>query len=152
MIRYFIVILFLVCLTSCKQNEVFYEFESIPQSKWNKSHDICFAMDSVPENIKPNYHLSIEIAYNLNYPYKNLWLIIDYLLQDSILKQDTLECILMDSADKWLGSGNGPTRQLSVLYKTDFVMDTAQLNQICIRHAMQDIQLDGIEKIGLKVY
>jgi gliding motility-associated lipoprotein GldH len=109
-------------------------------------------MDSVPGNVKPNYHLSIEIAHNLNYPYKNLWLSIDYLLQDSVLKQDTLECILMDAAGKWLGSGNGPTRQLSVLYKTDFVMDTAQLNQICIRHAMQDIQLNGIEKIGLKVY
>ena len=145
-------IILFVLFTSCNPNEVYYKFEPIPQAKWNKRDEVCFDMDSVPVSLNSRYSVSIEIAHNLNYPYKNLWLSINYLHQDSVLWQDSLECILFDDSGKWLGSGNGPTRQLSVLFKTNFAIDSAKHNRICIRHAMQDIQLNGIEKIGVKVY
>ena len=149
---YLVGIILFVLLTSCKPNEVYYKFEPIPQSNWNKNNVICFDIDSVPVNVNSRYYVSIEIAHNLNYPYKNLWLSINYLEQDSVLWEESLECFLSDDSGKWLGSGNGPTRQLSVLYKTNFVLDTAKHSRICIRHAMQDVHLNGIEKIGVKVY
>ena len=88
----------------------------------------------------------------MNYAYETLWLYIDQTLQDSISVRDTLECLLTDRNGKWLGSGNGPLRHLSFSYKTDIALDTAIQSQICIAHAMQDLQLNGVEKIGLKIY
>jgi hypothetical protein len=38
------------------------------------------------------------------------------------------------------------------LYKTNQKIDTALHNEVIIRHAMQDLKLKGIEKIGLKIY
>lgn len=149
---YLVGIILFVLFTSCNQNEVYYKFEPIPQAKWSKGDEVCFDMDSVLVSLNQNYHVSIEIAHNLNYPYNNLWLSINYLQQDSVMWQDSLECFLSDDSGKWLGSGNGPTRQLSVLFKSNFVLDTTKHNRIFIRHAMQDIQLNGIEKIGVKVY
>ncbi len=81
-----------------------------------------------------------------------MFVYIDHSLQDSISKRDTLECVLIDDFGKWYGSGNGATRQLSVVYKTNQKIDTALHNEICIRHAMQKLNLKGIEKIGLKIY
>ena len=152
MIRYFPALLLLVYLASCTSNEVYYEFESMPQNKWSKDHTVCFALDSISEKKRPGYNLSIEIAHNLDYPYKNLWLSVYHMREDTILSSDTLDVLLTDNAGKWLGSGNGPTRQLSVLVKTGFALDTALHHQICVRHTMRDVQLKGVEKIGLRIY
>lgn len=38
------------------------------------------------------------------------------------------------------------------MYKTNLRIDTTLHNEINIRHAMKDLKLKGIEKIGLKVY
>lgn len=152
LIRWFVGVFFFVCIASCNQNEIYYEFASIPQNEWNKQDEICFVLDSSSFNPKQNYAVSIEITHNISYPYKNLFLYLDHTHQDSILSQDTIESLLVDDFGKWQGSGNGATRQLSVLYKTNFKLDTSSHDEVCIRHAMQDLRLKGIEKIGLKVY
>lgn len=150
-IRYFIGVAVFCCIVSCSQKQEYYQFASIPQNEWNRNQEICFSLDS-SINFDRSYAISFEIMHNVSYPYKNLFLYLDHTLQDSISLRDTLECILVDDFGNWKGSGNGSTRQFSVLYKADFVLDTALHNEICIRHAMQDLELKGIEKIGLKVY
>ena len=151
-IRYFISAVLFLCLASCNQNEAYYKFISIPQNEWNRQDEICFLMDSSSFIPNHKYAISLEITHNINYPYKNLFLYLNHTLQDSILLQDTIECILVDELGNWQGSGNGATRNLSVLYKTNLKLDTTLHNEICIRHAMQDLKLKGIERIGLKVY
>lgn len=150
--RYLIGILLFGCMVSCNQGEVYYEFRFIPQNEWSKNQEVYFSLDSAAINPHHNYAISIEITHNISYSYKNLFLYIDHTLQDSLSVRDTLECVLVDDLGKWLGSGNGATRQLSLLYKTNQNIDTTLHNEITIRHAMQDLQLKGIEKIGLKLY
>ncbi len=137
---------------SCIQGVDYYKFVSIPHNEWNKNEEVSFTLDSSFINSKNRYALSIEIVHNIDYPYKNLFLCIDHTLQDSIALCDTLEYVLVDDFGKWKGRGNGATRQLSVLYKTNLRIDTTLHNEINIRHAMKDLKLKGIEKIGLKVY
>ena len=151
--QYCIGLLFIVCLWSCDQQEVYYEFVSISQSQWSKSNnDACFVLDSVNINPSRKYNINVEITHNVNYEYETLWLNVKQLHQDSIIVSDTLECILINQYGKWLGSGNGPTRQVTISYKTNILLDTTKQNQVCIRHAMDNLQLKGIEKIGLKIY
>ncbi len=150
-IGYFIVAV-LLCVVSCSHGETYYKFASIPSNEWNKNHEICFSLDSSSINPSHSYAISLEITHSISYPYKNLFIYVDHSLQDSIRVRDTLECFVVDDFGKWYGSGNGATRQLSVLYKFNQKIDTALHNEICIRHAMQNLNLKGIEKIGLKVY
>ena len=151
-VRCFSGLIIFVCLVSCNQNEVYYKFTSIPQNEWNNENEICFVIDSSSSVIPDHsYTISLEITHNITYPYKNLFLYLNH-TQDSISSRDTIECALVDDLGKWLGSGNGATRQLSVLYKTNFKIDTTLHNEICIRHAMQDLKLKGIERIGLRIY
>jgi len=151
-IRYFFCAFVIVSMASCNHNEAYYKFIPIPQNEWSKQNDICFNLDSLLGTPKHNYTISVEITHNIDYPYKNLFLYLNHTLQDSVSSRDTLECILVNDYGKWYGSGNGATRQLSVLYKTNYKIDTALHNEFCIRHAMQDLKLKGIERIGLKVY
>ncbi len=137
---------------SCNRGEVYYKFSPIPKNEWSKHHEVTFLIDSSSNIADKNYRLSLELVHNISYQYKNLFLLIDHTLQDSILWQDTVECVLVDGAGRWQGSGNGATRQLSVPFSTTFRIDTALHNEINIRHAMQDLQLKGIEKIGLRIY
>lgn len=151
-IRYFIGIAILCCMLSCNQGEVFYKFKPIPNNEWGKQEDICFLLDSLSVNSSGSYTASVEISHNISYQYKNLSLLVEQNIGDSILLKDTVECILVDNSGRWTGSGNGATRQLSVQYKTNLKIDTALHNEICVRHTMQDLALKGIEKIGLKIY
>lgn len=149
---YVIGVLVFVGLLSCKQNEVYYEFATIPQNQWSESSEICFEIDSIHVDPSRRYNIDVEISHNVKYVYKTLWLYIDQTLQDTVIVRDTLECLLTDEMGKWRGSGNGPIRQISFQYKEGINLDTAKQKQICIRHAMQDFQLKGIERVGLKIY
>lgn len=144
-------VLVILCLWSCKQQEVYYKFEPISQNQWDKGSELCFDLDSVTINPLQTYTINVEISHNIIYAYRTLWLYLDQTLQDNIIVRDTVECLLSNENGSWLGSGNGATRQLSFLYKTDISVDTTFQNQICISHGMQDLQLKGIEKIGLKI-
>ena len=144
-------ILFFV-LIACSQNEVYYKYALIPQNEWSKDDKISFDLDSVVFNPQHPYDISIEITHNIGYEYKNLWLYIDETRNDSVNVRDTLECLLTDNTGKWIGKGNGPTRQVSVLYKSKKRLDTQKRYQVYIYQAMQDPTLKGIEKIGLKIY
>ena len=152
-IRYLIGLAILFCMVmSCNQGEVYYKFSPIPKNEWGKNQEICFLLDSSSIAANSNYSISLELTHNINYQYKNLFLVVEHTLQDSVPARDTLELVLIDDFGKWLGTGNGPTRQLSKLYKPNIKIDTALHNEITIRHAMQNLKLKGIEKIGLKIY
>ena len=151
-IRYLIGLTILVCIASCNRGEVYYKFLPIHKNEWSKNQEICFLLDSLSITVNKNYAISVELSHNTTYQYKNLFLILEHTLQDSIPSNDTIEIVLMDDFGKWRGTGNGPIRQLSHLYKSSIKIDTALHNEITVRHAMQDLKLKGIEKIGLKIY
>ena len=151
-IRHIITFVLFISFASCNQNESYFKFYSIPQNEWNKQDEICFIIDSLSNISSHNYSVSLELTHNISYPYKNLFLYINHTHKDSVLYQDTIECVLVDDLGKWKGSGNGATRNLSILYKSNLKLNTILHNEICVRHAMQDLNLKGIERIGLKVY
>lgn len=150
--QYLIVIFAFISLLSCSHKEVYYDFALIPQNQWSKNSKVCFDIDSLSIIPQHTYNIDVEITHNLDYAYKTLWLYLDQNIQDSIISRDTLECVLTTENGKWKGSGNGPTRQVSVLYKTGINLDTTKQMKICIYHSMQDLHLKGIEKIGLKIH
>lgn len=150
--RYFIGLAIVACMVSCNEGEVYYKFSPILDNEWGKDQEVSFQLDSLSINSQDNYAISLELVHNIDYQYKNLFLYLEHNHQGGISFSDTVECVLVDDHGRWYGSGNGATRQLSVLYKTNLRINPAMHNEISVRHAMQDLKLKGIEKIGLKVY
>lgn len=152
-VRYIIILfLFLVCLISCNQQEVYYQFVPLLHNSWNKQKEITFTIDSLAVVSDQTYNVNVEITHNTFYPYKNLFLYIEHNLCDTTFRRDTLECIFMNNKNNWLGYGNGSTRQLSTSFVTDIQLIDTVTYYISIRQNMRDLQLKGIEKVGVKIY
>lgn len=151
LIRFLIGIGIIGFFYSCNQKEVYYKFKPIPGHQWSKEQDLVFSIDSLLVDTTGYLSISIEVAHNINYPYKNIFLSVEHSANDSILLKDTIASELVDKKGRWIGVGNGATRQLSIPYSSRVQIDTALHHKIAIRHAMQDLNLKGIEKIGLKI-
>jgi gliding motility-associated lipoprotein GldH len=138
-------------LLSCSEGEVYYRFYQLEKGNWYHDSTLLFTMDSLDINMGERYDLSIELSSNHHFPYRNLWLQIDHNLTDSLIRRDTLQCILADDHGRWLGSSVGGLYQLSVPFLGSLPLDAAPHYRLSITQVMKDDPLPGIEKVGLKV-
>jgi gliding motility-associated lipoprotein GldH len=150
-IFYSFVFLFAILFLSCNGGEIFYRFHHISQGQWRTNDMAVFTMDSLDFRQDKKYIISIELSVNSTYPYRDLWLIVEHNLTDSVFRRDTVQTFLVDEFGKRLGSGIGGLRQLSMPFLLNIVPDTAQVYEVIIKHGMRDNPLRGIEKVGVKV-
>lgn len=151
LIRYFIRIIVVGCVLSCSQKEAYYKFKPISNHQWSKGEEVVFIIDSLNGDTSGIFSLSVEVVHNITYPYKNLSLSIEHVANDILLLNDTIKYVLIDNNRRWIGSGNGAMRQITLPYMKPIQIDPALRNKIILRHAMQDLYLIGIEKVGLRV-
>lgn len=97
------------------------------------------------------YEVTIELTTNRSYPYRDLWLQIDQDLTDSLVRIDTLRCLLANEYGRWLGGSAGGLNQLSLAYRSFLPRDSVSHYRLAIRHAMDDERLRGVEKVGIKL-
>ena len=147
----FLSILFLIgFLTSCNRNEIYFDYQSVPASGWNKDSLLVYNIDA--KDTISRFNIFVHVRHFGTYPYQNLWLFLDYKgMKDSIPKQDTLECNLADEYGKWLGTGSGAIKELQVLYKQAIHFPDSGVYQVRIRQGMRDSVLSGINNVGVRV-
>jgi gliding motility-associated lipoprotein GldH len=148
---YSIVLLFVILFSACNRGEVFYRFHHIPQGNWQMNDIVVFSMDSSDFRQDIKHLITIEISANNTYPYRDLWLIVEHNLTDSLFRRDSIHTFLVVEFGKRLGSGVGGLRQLSIPFTETILLDTAMVYEMRIRHGMRDNPLRGIEKVGVKV-
>lgn len=147
-VGFFIVFAF---LTSCNEGEVYYRFQPVKNSHWNKQTAFDFLFDSFSVDSNEQYDVTLEIINNNQYPYQNIWLFVQQNITDTAFITDTIEIRLADSHGKWIGKGTAGLYQLSVPYKTSVALDSTRAYLIRIRQGMKDNSLKGIEKVGVLV-
>ncbi|SFL10553.1 gliding motility lipoprotein GldH [Proteiniphilum acetatigenes] len=143
--------LFFTILASCSGKEVYSRFHHIENGKWYRDSVLIFAIDSLVPSSGAGYDVTVELTTNLSYPYRDLWLLIDQNLTDSLAHTDTLRCLLADEYGKWLGGGAGGLNQLSLPYRTFIPRDSVYNYRLTIRQGMDEDQLRGVEKVGIKI-
>ena len=148
---YFFATLLVITLLSCNRGEMFYRFQHIPQGNWRTSEAVVFTMDSLDFRPDRKYQISIELSANSMFPYRDLRLLVEHNLTDSVFNTDTLQLALIDEFGRRLGSGVGGLRQLSIPLFTSIALDSAQVYKIRIEHGMQSSPLRGIERVGVMV-
>lgn len=140
-----------VVLLSCNKGEVYYRFHHIAKGDWYRDSVLVYRMDSLHFNPARQYDVTLELANNNGYAYRNCWLSIRHNLTDTVFQTDSLQVVITDEFGKPAGSGVGGLRQLSVPYLSSLMLDTSRVYEIHIRQAMRDNPLPGIEKVGVKI-
>ena len=143
--------LFFTILASCSGEEVYSRFHHIQNGKWYRDSVLVFEIDSLAPPSGAGYDVTVELTTNRGYLYRDLWLLIDQDLTDSLVHTDTVHCLLADEYGKWLGGGAGGLNQLSLPYRTFIPRDSVYNYRLIIRQAMDEDQLRGVEKVGVKI-
>jgi gliding motility-associated lipoprotein GldH len=137
-----------LALFACSHKEVFFEFHSIKNAVWDRSDKAVFEVD-IKNNAMP-LDVSLEIRSNNDYPFRNIWLFVDFKTPGGNSRTDTISVDLADIYGKWYGKGIN-LHSLSIPYETHFLFPDTGTYRYTIRQGMWENLLIGISDIGLKV-
>lgn len=145
-------ILLLLSTLSCNGDKAYYQYRQIERGEWHRDSLLLFTTDSLFQLEGPSLAISLEITSNNRYPYRDLWMLVEQNISDTLFRADTLQILLADEKGQFLGSSAGGLHQLSVPYIRLKVDEPIRPFQVRIRHLMADDPLPGIEKAGIKVF
>lgn len=146
----FLVLLYFT-LASCSGKEKYSHYCHIENGKWHRDSTLVFAIDSLDLSSGNMYDATVELTINRGYPYRDLWIVVNQNLTDSISHADTIRYLLADQHGKWMGSGVGGLNQYSFPYLSFAPRDSVYNYRLTIHHAMEDEVLRGVEKVGIKL-
>ena len=147
--KFLLVFILFAGLTACNQNEVYFKYQTLPASGWDKDSLKTFDFN-ITDTLKA-YNLYINVRHTGSYPYQNLWLFLDTKDAKGKISRDTIECFLADQFGKWLGSGAGSLKEMPVFYKKQIHFPDSGTYQLKIGQGMRDSILIGVNDVGLKV-
>lgn len=134
-----------VIICSCNKPQSF--TQSFIDNNWHFEDSVVFVCDI--EHVK-NHNLELFFRNNLEYPYRNLYLLVEIYYEENILKIDTLQYPITDSYGKWLGRGFGKTRDNYFLEELEIFENTGQYKFV-LTHGMRQNPLTGSNTIGMKI-
>ena len=147
--NFFLLIAVAVAVSSCNQKDVYFSYQTVSASGWNKDSLLTFSV-GISDKTMP-YNMYINVRHHGNYPYQNLWLFLENKDVKGKVTKDTIECYLADEFGKWLGSGAGALKEMPVLYRQQVFFPDSGTYQIKVGQGMRDSILVGINNIGIRV-
>ena len=145
--KYIIPLLFLL-LTACTQKEISFESHSFPNAGWDMRQGVPFKVSIQDTSII--YDITVEFRHNDQYPYRNIWLFVDYETPSGIVRTDTLGDYLADTYGKWLGKGIS-LYSFPFTYQENIQYPDTGTYIYTIRHGMRSDVLTGVSDIGLRI-
>lgn len=136
-------------LISCNKQTIFSEQKDLSQKGWDKNTAIGFDID-INDTIS-SYDILVTLRNNETYPNQNLWLFIEEIKPDSVIKKDTVQCFLVDNQGYWIGTGIGSLHYISVFYKQNIQFKQKGTYHYNIKHGMRYDLLEGLNDIGIKI-
>lgn len=145
-----ILCLIMALLFACTDNEkeLFSEFRSFPHAEWSQSDSLRFYV-SIQDTVS-YYDVFLELRNNNHYPFRNIWLFINYQTPLGEIRSDTLNAELADIYGKWYGKGIN-LYSYSFPYSFDIQYQDTGTYIYTIRQGMRQDPLSGISDIGLRI-
>jgi gliding motility-associated lipoprotein GldH len=141
-------------LFSCDEKRVFDDYKSI-DSSWNKDSIVSFDFPKLDS--KKKYNLFLTLRGNNDYPYNNLFLIVNLDQPGGLTKVDTLEYEMADPEGNLLGNGFTDVKESKLVYKENVSVKEGNY-KIHIKHAVRktgkiigDEKLKGITEVGFRI-
>lgn len=144
--------LFLLCVllfSSCDKARIFEENKDIPESGWDSSNVVKFAVEIKDPATPANFYINVRNADG--YPYSNLFLFIKTKFPNGKQSSDTLECQLADENGKWIGKGAGDIYDNQIPFKKNVRFPLAGTYSFEIAQGMRMKEVPLIMDIGLRI-
>ncbi len=127
---------------------VYHRSETVHIDGWSAGDTLSFALDSLSQD---RYMMNVEVRYTVDYPYQDLWLVVQHNLVDSSHWMiDTLHCQLIDERGIVQGVGFSGIYQLQVPCKKIEVQEGGSSPMVRLNHCMNGL-LKGISDIGISL-
>jgi gliding motility-associated lipoprotein GldH len=150
----FLCFLVLIVLISCDKKRVFDEYKTVGNG-WNKDSIVSFDLPAV--DIKKQYNLFINIRDNNDYPFNNLFLIVNMEQPDKRTIVDTLEYQMANPDGSLLGEGFTDVKDNKLIYKERMKFNSGTY-KIHIKQAVRQtgkvsgvVKLEGITDVGFRI-
>lgn len=136
----------LVTFAGCRQGGTYEsEFQTIGDKGWSRNAPLVFVLDDSLE--RSEFDMLLHVRHDNYYPYRNLWIAVDFFSDGVIADRDTLNIELSDKYGKWHGAGLGRLFQRSLPIKTAVLPGTYE--RVVFWQVMRCDTLYHIENIGL---
>ncbi len=147
--KWSIAALIVLLSSSCSRDTIYHTFHTLPLKGWERDSILNFEFEI--DSVSTQCGIDIDLNYNGEYPYSNLYLFVS--ISDTLkeLFADTINIQLADKYGKWLGDGWGTTYQQRVEYKRDYNFKQEGLYYITIKQGMRDNPIRSIERVGLRI-
>ena len=134
----------------CSNNDVFFEeYIEIPNQTWANTNIPYFEFE-IPDTIQ-RYNMYFNIRHTSAFEYQNLWVFRTMEVPGGQMHRDTLQFILQDDQDRWLGTSSGDIRDGSILINTKFRFPYIGKYKMSFEQAMRVDELEDVSDIGLKI-
>jgi len=140
--------LFSFLLTSCEKNIFYQDTRKIDGEKWLTTQPCDFNVGVA--DIHKSYNFFVDIRNTSDYKYSNLFLFLHTYYPGGITSIDTLECTLAQPDGKWLGTGFGRIKYLSIPLKQAVRFPRAGTYKFKIYQAMRG-DIKGIVDVGFRI-
>jgi gliding motility-associated lipoprotein GldH len=143
------VLLIAIFAISCDRNRIYEQNTEMEQALWPKTRQVAFSFDI--EDTELLYNLNINIRNKNDYPYSNIFLLVEMNSPDNKYFADTLEFDLADKSGRWTGSGIGNVWLNQFPLVKGVKMLVPGTYSVTISHGMRDDSLVAISDVGLRV-
>lgn len=137
-------------MVSCDEQETYFKYQHVPEQGW--AQDSILLFDYQIDNPDNPYNLYLHFRHQGDYEYQNVWIFMENLsLRDSVSRKDTIEFYLADDYGKWLGTGSGALKEMSVLFQKHILFPDSGHYQLKLQQGMRDSLLQGVFDVGLRI-
>ncbi|MEZ4839267.1 gliding motility lipoprotein GldH [Flavobacterium sp.] len=150
-----IFVLLVIFCTSCDKRRLFDEYQKVGNT-WHKDSIISFVYEEKDSSLRKN--LFVTIRNNNNYPFRNLFLIVEMEQPDKKIIIDTLEYEMANPDGSLMGKGITDTKENKLFYKENFTFPKVGKYFINIQQAVRKSgkiegveTLDGVTDVGLRI-
>ena len=136
--------------TMCSPGGAFYsDFKTIDNKGWTKSSPLVFIL---PDSVRgvPCYDIALTIRHDNDYPYRNISVLLDYVVGDQVVERDTVSMELCDKYGDWGGSGLGKYFQKQQVIKQGVA--SGEYDKVVVWHNMRDQVVSNVSDVGMTYY
>ena len=143
-----------LALSSCT-SEALFRADQNTTNGWGLNETISFQVEE-PLAEPSNFYL--HLRNNHDYPFSNIFLVVNVKAQDTIIESDTLEYAMAKPNGEWLGTGFSSVKesklwwkeQWSIAAEPPYTVEIAQANRTNGRTQGEAV-LPGIVSVGLSI-
>ena len=133
--------------SSCRQPTT--SLHSFSENHWDFRDSVVFYFDVV--DTSETKSVSLFLRNTLDYPYRNLFLLVETVHESHVIKKDTVQYLISNKYGQWLGRGLGKIKDTYFMLHENLVFENSGNYKMIIRHGMRENPLIGINKIGFKI-